>query len=85
MAEMQDRADVLQVEMDTYGKNRSSLLGEHEGKYVLIYGEEIGGVFVAKSDAISQGYAKYGNVPFLVKHILSVDVPLHFVSGLLAI
>ena len=29
------------------------------------------------------GYQKYGNVPFLVKQVVRVEVPENFVSGLI--
>jgi len=36
-------------------------------------------------DAISAGYSNFGNVPFLVKQILKVEMPVSFVSNLLAV
>jgi hypothetical protein len=36
-------------------------------------------------DAINWGYKELGNVPFLVKNISKLDIPLSFVSNLLAL
>ena len=75
----------LQTELKTYERHRDELLGKSEGKYVLVHGTEIKGVFDSKQDAIKQGYERFGNVPFLVKQILKVEIPHNFVSNLLAI
>ncbi len=75
----------LQTELKTYERHRDELLGKSEGKYVLVHGTEIAGVFDSKQDAIEQGYERFGNVPFLVKQILKVETPHNFVSNLLAV
>ena len=75
----------LATELKTFGTNLPVLLGASEGKFVLIRGEEIVGVFDTQMDAVSAGYGKFGNVPFLVKQILKVDMPVGFVSNLLAV
>jgi len=36
-------------------------------------------------DAITERYRRFGNVPFLVKQIVSVEAPLNFMSTLLGI
>jgi hypothetical protein len=77
--------DRLSIELKTFAAHLQSLLGTSEGKFVLIRGEEIAGVFDNQMDAISAGYGSFGNVPFLVKQILKVDMPISFVSNLLAV
>jgi len=77
--------EVLSRELKTYEENFVSLLGAHEGKFVLIHGEKIVGTFDSQMDAIACGYREFGNVPFLVKQVLKFDVPLSFVSNLLAV
>jgi len=76
---------LLDTEWETYKHHREELLGQAEGKYVLIRGDEIVGIFNSKGDAIAQGYERFGNVPFLVKEIVKVETPQNFVSGLLGI
>ena len=78
-------ATLLEKELDTYNENIESLLGAHEGKFVLIYENKILGAFDSQKDAISWGYKELGNVPFLVKQVVKIDAPLDFVSNLLGI
>jgi len=77
--------EVLSEELKTYEARRESLLGSHEGKFALIHGEEILGTFDSQMDAIAWGYRELGNVPFLVKEVLKVGIPLSFVSKLLGV
>ena len=75
----------LANELETYEKNLESLLAAHEGKFVLIHGNEVLGTFDSQSDAIAWGYRELGNVPFLVKQVVKVETPLSFVSNLLGV
>jgi hypothetical protein len=59
----------FETELNTFQKNLPSLLA-HDGKFVVICGEEVLGTFDTYSDALSAGYAKYGATkPFLVQKI----------------
>ena len=78
-------ATILDAELKTFQLNRDRLLATGEGKFVLVHGDEVFGVYESKMDAISQGYQKFGNTPFLVKQILRVEAPQNFVSTLLAV
>lgn len=78
-------AEPLETELETYARNRDHLLGAAEGKFVLILGDRVVGVYDSKMDAIREGYRSFGNVPFLVKQILKVEVPQNFVSSLLGV
>ncbi len=78
-------AQVLDTELKTYEKNRDHLLGTAEGKFVLIRNDQVVGVYDSKMDAIAQGYQQFGNVPFLVKQIVKVEVPQNFISNLLGV
>jgi hypothetical protein len=42
-------------------------------------------VFKFQMDAISQGYRQLGHVPFLVKQVVQLEVPLVFFSPHLAV
>ncbi len=78
-------AQVLDVELNTYEQQRDHLLATAEGKFVLIVNDEVVGAYDSKMDAIAQGYQQFGNVPFLVKQILKIEVPQNFISNLLGI
>jgi hypothetical protein len=78
-------SQVLDAEIKTYEQQRDNLLGTSEGKFVLIRGNQVGGIFDSKMDAIAAGYQQFGNVPFLVKQIVKIETPQNFVSNLLAV
>ncbi|MBI3981711.1 MAG: hypothetical protein HY337_02285 [Gemmatimonadetes bacterium] len=73
---------VLEQELRTYEAHREKLVGTATGKFVLIRGSEVVGLFDAQLDAIRQGYERFGNVPFLVKQVLEVETPHNFTSNL---
>ncbi len=75
----------LEIETQTYEQHREELLGTAQGKFALIHETEVAGVYDSKSDAIREGYRRFGNVPFLVKQVLAIDVPQNFVSQLLGV
>jgi hypothetical protein len=85
MVRLLDMTDVLAMELETYEQHRSELLANAENKFVLIHGEEVKGTFDTESDAVTQGFESYGNVPFLVKRVVRVEHPETFVSNLIAI
>jgi hypothetical protein len=68
----------LEKELETYRLHRERLLAD-EGKFVVIHGESILGVFTSYEDALKAGYEKCKLEPFLVKKIQAVD-PVHFIS-----
>ena len=76
---------VLEQELKTFDENRDHLLAKSEGKFVLIHEGEVIAVFDAKGDALAEGFKRFGNVPFLVKQVLKLDLPQNFVSNLIAV
>lgn len=76
---------LLDLELKTYAEQRQKLLGSALGKFVLISKDKILGVFDTEQDAIRQGYLQLGNVPFLVKQVVEVEIAQNFVSTLLAV
>jgi hypothetical protein len=69
----------LERELATY-KSKLPELAQHEGKYVLIHGDDVVDVYTSYEDAMKEGYTKFGvNDPFLVKQIHSIE-QAHFVS-----
>ncbi len=62
----------LERERSTYDKNREELLRQ-EGKYVVISGDEVAGVWATYRDALAAAYARFGLEPFMVKKIEAVE------------
>ena len=63
----------LAKELATYEIHREELVGSHDGKFVLIHGDEIAGIWDTYKDAIEAGYQRFGLNPFLVKQIQTVE------------
>ncbi len=78
-------AAILDDELKTYEQQRDSLLGSAEGKFVLIWKDQVVGIYDSKMDAIAEGYQRFGNVPFLVKQIVRIETPQNFTSNLLGV
>jgi hypothetical protein len=70
----------LRSELQYFEGHRAELVRAARGKYALIKGEQLGGIYEDQNAAIRAGYEKFGNEPFLVKEILEVDIPLNFTS-----
>jgi hypothetical protein len=68
----------LTTELETYNRERTRLAAESEGKYVLIHGSEVAGVWDTYEDALKAGYQQFKLEPFLVKQIQSVDQVFYF-------
>jgi hypothetical protein len=71
-------AMAFEKELEVYSEHLIDLL-DHEGKFVVIRGEEIAGSFDTYEVALEAGYERYGPVPFLVKKIYHVE-PVHYFS-----
>ena len=68
----------LETELQTYESTREQLLRE-QGKYVLIQGRRVLGVYVAYEDALKAGYEKAGKGDFLVKKIEATET-VHLIN-----
>jgi len=77
--------EMLKKELQTYEVKKSELIGKSKGKFVLIKDNQVVDVFDTKIDGIRQGYERFGNVPFLVKEILELDIPQNFTSNLFGV
>ncbi len=62
----------LEKEQETY-KRRLAELTSDEGKFVLIHGDDIFGVYGTYEDALAAGYQQFNLEPFLVKQIQTVE------------
>ena len=67
----------LKTELDTYLRHKDELVRESEGKYVVVHGTEVIGVWDTYEDALRAGYEKVGLEPFLVKQVRSIE-QVHF-------
>ncbi len=68
----------LEKEIAVYN-DRLPQFNEHEGKYVLIHGDDVVDFFSAYDDAIKEGYQRFGLAPFLVKQVHAIE-QIQFVS-----
>jgi len=68
---------VLEKELKTYNSLKNKLLEESRGKFALIKGQDLIGVFENRETALSEGYKRFGNEEFLVKEIIEVEA-IHF-------
>lgn len=66
----------LQIEIDTFESIKETLLAD-EGKFAVISGRELIGVFASYEDALKTGYDRAKLAPFLVKKIAAID-PINF-------
>lgn len=71
----------LEKELTTY-RIKLREIKENDGKYVLVHGTDIVGIFDTYKDAVKEGYAKFKLEPFMVKQIQSVE-QVQFISRLL--
>ncbi|MEO8382518.1 MAG: hypothetical protein ABI779_22855 [Acidobacteriota bacterium] len=70
----------LETELRYFNEHRSELLREASGRFALVKGDALIGIFSSETEAIRHGYQTLGNVPFLVKQVAEVDIPLSFTA-----
>jgi hypothetical protein len=66
----------LESESAAYEAHKGRLLAEHRGKFVLIHGSEIVGVFDTQGEALVAGYQRFGYVDLFTKRLLRRQKPL---------
>ena len=71
-------ADELKKELETYERKKPDLLAQ-AGKFALIKGDEVLGVYESYADALKIGYEKCGLSPFLVKKIQAIE-PINLIT-----
>ena len=69
----------LERELATFQAKLPDLWATAAGKYVLIHGEEVAGVYGTWGEASDAGYERFGLDPVLVKQIVKHEEPI-FVS-----
>lgn len=73
---------VFEKESKIFEENRKDLVAKAEGRYVLIKGVKIIGIYDTRRDAVMEGCKEFGKPPFYVKKIERVDT-LVKISGML--
>lgn len=68
----------LEKELATY-QAKLPTMKDHEGKFVLVHGEDIIDFFSTYEDAIKAGYQKFNLNPFLVKRVQATE-PVFFIT-----
>lgn len=71
----------LEKELAVY-QSKLPELSAHEGKFVLIHGDDVVDIYGTYEDAVKEGYAKFKLEPFLVKQIHAIE-QVQFISRLL--
>ena len=69
----------LEKEVATYEKKLEEL-SPHEGKFVLIHGNDVAGIWDTYVDALRAGYQQFGLDECLVKKIQWTETVQHFTS-----
>lgn len=67
-------------ELSFFERERMRLLNRANGKFALVKGEELIGIYDTEMDAVRAGYRQFGNEAFLIKHIVEADIPLNFTA-----
>jgi hypothetical protein len=71
----------LERELETYRSRLPELL-VHKGKYVLIYGDQVEGIFDKYDAALDAGYERHLNEAFLVRQIAETEKVLYTARNL---
>ncbi len=70
----------LAEELETYQAHQTELIETAWGKYALIKGSDIIGLFDRKDDAFNEGYRRFGLKSFMV-HRVQEDLDNHYIGG----
>ena len=73
--------ELLKKEIEVYESQKAELLDKSKGKFVLIKDDKVIDIFDTEIDAIRQGYKRFGNVLFLVKQIVELEIPQNFTKS----
>jgi hypothetical protein len=66
----------LDQELATFQAKLPELLRQDAGRFVLIHGDDVAGVWDTKAAALEEGYRRFGLDAFLVKRIVANEKPL---------
>lgn len=74
--------DPLERERKTYEEKKAELLASSAGKFVVIQGDQVAGVWDTQDDALRAGYERFNLEAFLVKEITEVERVHYFTRDL---
>ena len=63
----------LAKEFAAYERHKMELVSAHEGKCIVIQGDQIAGIWDTYQDALRAGCQQFGLQPFLIKQILRIE------------
>jgi hypothetical protein len=66
----------LEVEIEFFEKQKAKLLSEHEGKFVVILGQQLQGAYDTVENAYNAGVQAFGDRQFLVRKVTSAEQDL---------
>jgi len=64
---------VLEKELKFFDQHKAEWVKAHLGKFVLVKGDELFGVFDSAETAISEGARQFGTDSFLVRKVTAAD------------
>ncbi len=73
--------DTFAAEISTYNNKLPDLLGEI-GRFILIKGDRVAGIYDTYNDAVQAGYAEFKLEPFFVKLIAPAEAIQYFTRDL---
>ena len=79
VARKDGRKDALTEELVTYRDHLKKLL-EHQGKFVLIKGHEIVGIYELRDEALRESVDRFKDAPVLIKQIIEKE-PVRELGG----
>ena len=68
---------MLENELQYFEKNRKQWVSLYQGKFVLIKGEELLGIFDKPEDALAEGARRFGLASFLVRRVEETTEPIY--------
>ena len=69
---------MFDTETKTFNEKLPELLVSDNGKYVVIKGSNIEGIFTSQDDALKCGYSKFKKEPFFMQQILPFQMSNYF-------
>lgn len=69
---------LLATETKTFEARKPELLREGTGRFVLIKGEDVIGLYYAWEDALAEGARRFGNVPYLIAKVQAFEPAIDF-------
>jgi hypothetical protein len=67
----------LETELQFFAENKANWLTVHSGKFVLVKGKELLGVFDTSDAAIAEGARRFGSQSFLVRQVKAEDEKIY--------